>query len=159
MVTSDLIILVPMQRIKTKFHSNKTQCICDNNSVLRSRKRMQWEYKIFDWIVGMLYTLYPSDDLFADHQFFDVQAEHNGEDFYDYDCLVVIEEGWKETVTDIIDFYLEKSPSGVIGVLFRLDYPTQEQVEGVYSRDAFIENLEAGKLYFDREYFVSKQGN
>ena len=153
MVISDFIILVPMQRIRTKFRSPKTQCICHLQSVCRTRNQMQWGYRLFDSIGAMRYTLYPDGDLIYSQPFFDAKIEVA--DANRYECKVIVQGQWEKTVVDIINFYLDNSPAGIIGVLFRLDDVEEERVFGVYKKPEFIETLKNGELYFNKEYFVS----
>ncbi len=66
---------------------------------------------------------------------------------------------YKKEVENLLEYFLESSPSKIIYVLARYQSLEKEIVQGTYTLSKFLELMEEGKIYSNICYILSKHPN
>lgn len=96
---------------------------------------------------GWWYTIYPKGNLFLERPFFDLCN--------DLECdLVRLYPEWQTVMSNILVYYIEKSPLRKVGVLIRAQDVTEDTVAGEFRLDEFLQMLIHGEVKYNTLYFL-----
>lgn len=97
---------------------------------------------------GVCYTFWPEGELFFTEPFFDLKVVGNNN-------MILLNPVWKETLHNLICFYISRSPSNRICFFVRIQDKANNIVHEVWHKDIFWDELDTGKICFNEIYFVT----
>lgn len=167
MVVADFNILCLLEESEELFTDMMLNVSSFNMNVSDTEVIYYDSWKVIQSLKGVYYNIEPidriRDDYEYENEFFDllVDKENKNDKYYvnliKAPYIVKVNRPYKESIINIIDYYIEKSPVNIICVLFRIQGKEEEQVVGIVKRDDFIPMLLNGEIRFNVQYFVGKE--
>ncbi len=107
---------------------------------------LDYNFRTADALTGYWYMIWLPEEIKYDESFFDI-SERN--------CpWINVIPKWKDTVINVLEFYLNESPKHRIAVLLRVQDDSNDVVHPVCKLDEFINDLTEGNIRYNELYFI-----
>lgn len=120
------------------------------------------EWKAVQKIEGNWYSISPKEreSYNYEHEFFDIDSSkhYNKKDsmYWNSNYIISFKDGFINVFSDLIRYYIDKSPCSLICVLLRIDGTNAENLIGDIKVDSFLEMANKNELKFNVAYIVEK---
>ena len=122
------------------------------------------EWRAVQKIKGIWYSISPIERKWYDydHEFFDIDSikfhkcNNKNSEYWNSNYTVSFENGFTNIFSDLIKYYIDKSPCSMICVLLRIDGTNTEILIGDIKLDSFLEMANKNDLKFNVAYIVEK---